>query len=116
MKWKELKEFLIKEGAIHALDALYLAIRIIDRLQKSETTDIRMFKAKTKNYHVRLLIDHSFDSPCFLVRKKGFMREWSLIEKKDVPACFVDDVFETSCSSDKRNRLVNRMLELKAFW
>lgn len=116
MNWPEIKDLLIKEGAIMALGVLYALIKILDKFERAETTDIRLFKVKTKNYHVRLIVDNSFDSPAVLARKKGFLKEWSLIEKKDIPACLVQDIFETSCSKEKRKKLVGKMMELKAFW
>jgi hypothetical protein len=116
MNWKEAKEILIKEGAIHVMDMLYVFIRVLDRIEKTETKDIQMFKVKTKNHHVRLIVDYSWDGPGILVRKKGFMKDWSFIEKKAVPACLVQDIFEPTCSKEKRKRLVGKMMELKAFW
>lgn len=116
MKWKEVKEILLKEGAIHVMDVLYVVIKILDRIEKTETTDIMMFKVKAKNYHVRLIVDQSWDGPGILVRKRGFLKDWSFIEKKAVPACLVQDIFEPTCSKEKRQRLINKMMELKAFW
>lgn len=116
MKWKEIKEIVLKEGAIHVMDVLYVLIRILDRFEKTETSDIRMFKVKTKNHHVRLIVDRSWEGPGILVRKRGFLKDWSFIEKKAVPACLVQDIFEPTCSNEKRKRLVKKMMELKAFW
>lgn len=116
MNWTEIKELLIKDGAVIVLGVLYHVIKFIDKLDKSTTTDIRFFKVKTKRYHVRLLMDGTYDSPCILARKRGFLKDWSLIEKKDIPECLVQDIFEPTCSNEKRKRLVNKMMELKAFW
>jgi hypothetical protein len=116
MKWPEFKELVIKELAIKAIAVLYSFIRVIDRVQKEETKDIRFFSVKTKNYHVRLLVDNSWDSPCILVRKKGLLKDWKLIDKKSIPECLVQDIFEPTCPAEKRRRLVNKMMELKAFW
>lgn len=116
MNWTEFKELLIKEVAVTVLGALYRVIKIIDRFGKTETTDIRMFKVKTKNHHVRLIVDNSYDSPCVIARKRGFFKNWSLIEKKAIPECLVQDIFETSCSKEKRKKLVSKMMDLKAFW
>ncbi len=116
MKWPQIKELLIKELAIKAIGALYSVIKVLDRVQKEETKDIRLFKVKTKNYHVRLLVDHSFDSPCILARRKGFLKDWVCIGRQSMPDCLVEDIFEPTCSDEKRKRLVSKMLELKAFW
>lgn len=116
MTFAEVKELLMKEGAIVVLGVLYYVIKIIDKFDKTETTDIRMFKVKTKNYHVRLISDNSWEGPAILARKKGFLKNWAYIDKKAVPECLVQDIFETTCSSEKRKRLVNKMMELKAFW
>lgn len=116
MNWPEIKELLIKDGAVIALGLLYHFIKLIDRFDKGNATDIKFFKVKTKKYHVRLLKDGAQDSPCVLARRRGLLKDWDLIEKKDIPACLVQDIFEDTCSPERRKRLVSRMLDLKAFW
>ncbi len=116
MKWPRFKELVIKEFAIKAIGVLYSTIKLLDKIQKQETKDIKLFKVKTKNHHVRLLVDHSFDSPCIIARRKGFLKDWILIDRKSMPECLVQDIFEPTCGHEKRKYLVQRMLELKAFW
>lgn len=115
MQWKKFKEIAMKEFAIHGLEALYYFIRGLDRIQKTtESQHMRFYKVKTKNYHVRLLIDQG--EPLTLVRKRGFFTEWDAMDLKGVPSCLKDIIFEDSCPAEERKRLVMKMMDLKAFW
>lgn len=116
MNWLVLKELVVKDFAVTAMGVLYTVIKIIDKITKEKTEEIGFYKVKTKRHHVRLLIDNTFDDPCILVKPRGFFKEWSIMDKKDVPKCLVEDIFEESCSKEKRKRLVNKMMGLKAFW
>lgn len=116
MNWLSLKELVIRDFAVTAMGVLYAVIKVIDKVTKEKTEDVRFYKLKTKNHHVRLIVDNSFDDPCILVKPKGFFKEWTLMEKKDVPSCLVEDIFNDSCSKEKRKRLINKMMGLKAFW
>lgn len=116
MKWPQLKEIATKEFAVRAMGALYVVIKLIDKIQKEDTKDIRVHKLTTRHHHVRLICDQSFTTPCILVKQKGFLKEWNCIDEKDIPKCLVQDIFEESCSDEKRKQLVSKMMKLKAFW
>lgn len=116
MNWLQLKEIATKEFAVKAMGVLYVVIRIIDKIQKEDTKDIRVHKLTTKHHHVILVCDKSFATPCILVKQRGFLKEWKCIDEKDIPKCLVEDIFEESCSDEKRKRLINKMMRLKAFW
>lgn len=116
MKFKEAKELVVKDLAIVAMSALAFAIRVIDKVSKRETQDIRFYKVKTKNYHVRLLVDQSIADPLILIRPRGFLKDWTCMDRRDIPKCIPQDIFEDSCTQEKRKSLVNKIVELKAFW
>lgn len=116
MKWSQLKEIATKEFSIRAMSVLYVVIKTIDKIQKEDTKDIRVYKLTTKHHHVRLVCDRSFATPCMLIKEKGFLKEWYCIDEKELPQCLVEDIFEETCSDDKRKHLVEKMMKLKAFW
>jgi hypothetical protein len=116
MKWIQFKEIATKEFAVKAMGALYLVIKLIDKIQKEDPKDVRMYKLETKHHHIRLIQDSSFATPCMLVKQKGLLKEWRIIDKTDMPECLVEDIFEESCSDEKRKHLINKMMKLKAFW
>lgn len=116
MDWTVFKDLVIKEFAVHAIGVLYLAIRVIDRFTKTPSGDICVYKVKTKNYHVRIVKDTSWDSPLILARKKGLLKEWVCIDKSSIPEFISKDIFSDTCSDKDRKRLVSKMMELKAFW
>jgi hypothetical protein len=116
MKFKEIKELVIKDLAITAMGFLAFAINVIEKVGKQETKEIRFFKVKTKNYHVRLLVDQSIADPLILVRPRGFLKDWTCMDRRDIPKCIPQDIFEDSCTQEKRRSLVNKIVELKAFW
>lgn len=112
----KLKEILEKDLAIKVLGALYLVVGIIDRLTGDHLGDIKFHKIKTKNYHVRLLIDHSFGDSILLIKRKGFFKEWRAISQSDLPKFLADEIFDHDCAEDRRKKLVSKVMELKAFW
>lgn len=116
MKWLEFKDLVVKDCAIFAMGALYLVIKILDRVTKEKTIDIKFFKVKTKSHHVRLLVDRNIEDPLILVRPKGLLKLWTAMERKGIPNCLINNIFEESCSKKERHRLVNKMMGLKAFW
>lgn len=116
MKWLTLKELVVKDFAVTVLGVLYTVIKVIDKITKEETKDIRFYKVKTKNHHVRLLVDNPLGDPCILIKPRGLFKEWGIMEKKDVPNCLVENIFDESCSKEKRRRLISKMMGLKAFW
>ena len=111
----ELKEIVLQELSMKAIGALYTLIKVIDRFSKDKTTDIALYKAKTKNYHVRILKDTNWDDPLIVFRKRGFLKNWKCIDRKNVPE-FAREIFKESCSEKQRQRLISKMMELKAFW
>jgi len=116
MKLKEFKEVMIKNLAVTAMEALASIIKVIDKVKKQETDDIRFYKIKTENYHVRLLVDTSINDRLILVRPKGFLKEWTWINGCDIPKCIPTNIFDDSCTEEQRKRLVNKIVELRAFW
>ncbi len=115
MQCKKLKEIVVKEFAIHALEALYHFIKTLDKIEKkTEAKHMRFYKVKTKNYHVRLLVDQG--EPLTLVRRRGFLKEWDAMDLDSVPLCLKETIFLDSCPPEERNRLVIKMMDLKAFW
>lgn len=111
-----LKDLVVRELAVHAMGVLYLAIKVIDKFSKTSTPDIWVYKAKTKNYHVRIVKDTSWDSPLILFRKRGLLKEWTCIEKSSIPEFLSKGIFSDTCSDKERKRLISKMMELKAFW
>jgi hypothetical protein len=114
--WTAFKDLVVRELAVHAMGVLYLTVKIIDRFSKAPIKDIWVYKTKTKNYHVRIIKDMSWDSPLILARKKGLLKEWVCIEKSSIPEFLAKDIFSETCSDKKRQRLVSKLMELKAFW
>jgi len=113
---EDLKDLLIKEASIRAMGALCFFLRIIDRFNNDPVADIRFYKFKTKNYLVRIFKDTNWNDPLVLFRKRGFMKEWSALDKNKIPEFISKEIFEDSCDAKKRARLVSKMMELKAFW
>lgn len=116
MKWLEVKDLVTKDLAVMVLGALYSVIKVCDRFAKQETTDIRFYKVKTKDHHVRLLVDGHVEDPLILIRPKGLLKLWTAMERKGIPNCLVENIFNDSCSKKERQRLVNKIVGLKAFW
>lgn len=110
-----LKDLVVKELAMKAIGALYLFIKVIDKFNKDKTADVVLYKVKTKNYHVRVLKDSNWDDPLIVFRRRGFLKDWTCIDKKNVPE-FAKEIFKDSCSAAQRKRLISKMMELKAFW
>lgn len=105
----------MKEFAIHILEGLYHFIKFLDKKQNTaEAKRMRFYKVKTKNYHVRLLVDNG--EPLTLVRRRGFLKEWDAMNLDGVPLCLKETVFLDSCPDEERQRLVIKMMDLKAFW
>jgi hypothetical protein len=116
MNWLTLKDLVVKEFAVKAMAALCVLIRVIEKVSKEKIEDIRFYKFKTKNYHVRIMMDTTWQDPFILFRKKGFLKEWVCMDRSDVPEFLARDIFSDSCDEKKRKRLVSKMMELKAFW
>ena len=116
MNWLTFKELMVKDFAVKAMGALFVVIKVIDKISKDKTKDIKFYRVKTKNYHVRLLIDGNYDDPFILIKPKGFLKTWACMAKKDIPNCLIQDIFDESCSEEKRKHLINKMMNLKAFW
>lgn len=116
MKWLEFKDLVVKDCAVFAMGALFILIKAIDKVTKEKTIDIKFFKVKTKNHHVRLLVDGHIEDPLILVRQRGLLKLWTAMERKSIPNCLIGNIFEDSCSKKERQRIVNKMVGLKAFW
>jgi hypothetical protein len=116
MNFDQIKELAIKEFCIVAMDVLGIAIRVIDKIDKEGAQGLRIYKVKTKNYHVRLLADEFFSDSMVLYRPKGFFKDWACIDSRDIPNCIPRSIFSDSCTKENRKRLVNKIMELKAFW
>lgn len=116
MNWLTFKELVVRDFAVTAMGALFIAIKVIDKISKEKTKDIKFYKVKTENHHVRLLIDGNYDDPFILVKPRGFFKKWDCMARKNIPNCLIQDIFDESCSEEKRSHLINKMMNLRAFW
>lgn len=119
--WDEVKECLIRDGAVIAIGALHRALRIASRfVTKQEDKDfIAKFgfrKIKTKTHHIRVFFDDQHTEPMVIVRPRGFLKMWQAMERADMPEFVAEEVFDPDCSREKRKHLLGKAISLKAFW
>jgi hypothetical protein len=111
MKWTDIKERIIREFAIVALDVVYIAAK---RFAKEELKHDFLYSFRTPTHRVRVLAVPG--DPYLIVRPKGFGKLWKAIEKKDIPAVMAEEVFAETCTPERRKQLVKKITGLRAFW
>lgn len=119
--WDEVKECLIRDGAVIAMGALHFTLRVILRFTtKQEDKDFMakfgFRKIKTKTHHIRVFHDDQHTEPLVIVKPRGFLKMWQAMERMDMPEFVAEEVFDPDCSREKRKHLLGKAISLKAFW
>lgn len=116
MKWSEFKETVIREIAVRFIGVAYGVLKILDFFSKSQLDDVHMHWIKTPNYLVRIFGDDEFHDSFIAYRRRGFLKKWHGINKKEIPHFLAKDIFNRMSSNKRRQRAVIKAIELKAFW
>lgn len=116
MKFEDIKESIVQDTALIAIELLLPILCMIDRFAANELSDIKIYRANTKNYHVRVLADNAFQDSFIVMRPKGLLKIWTAINPDEIPECISKEIFQVSCSKERRKKLINKVVELRAFW
>jgi hypothetical protein len=122
MKWSEIKESIVLDGAIILLEALTLCECILDKFisEEEERNSGKFYldKIKTRKYHMIILRDpdNTWDDPIIFIRPKGFLKTWQPFNTDILPETIAAEAFSDSCTLEKRKRLITKMIDLSAFW
>jgi hypothetical protein len=124
MDWTEIKERLLREGAVMMLDILYVSFSVISKIIKitnKKALDfpfegVEFHKVVVPTHYARVLTDVAGLDQCILARPKGFLKKWDSIERKAMPPILADQLFGTECTKEQRKRIVKKIVGLKAFW
>src|SRR5271169_555070 len=117
--WDEVKECLTREGAVIAIGALHFFLRVAAKLVTKQAdidflAEFVLLKIKTKTHHIRVFYQHR--EPLIIIRPRGFLKLWQVMERADMPKFVAEEVFDPYCPAEKRKRLLGKIIGLKAFW
>ena len=113
IKWEHIKQSVITEAAIICIDLMFA---VFPRLDKAITEDYAYYKITTPTHRVRLLADDLRRDKIIISKPKGWLKVWTAMNNKSVPYIFADEIFDKKCTSQRRQKLVTKMIGLKAFW
>ena len=120
MKLVEIKQSALAAIALPILDTTRVIASLLDKIIAATTNerdpimDFTYIKVKNPTYNIVIFQDKFGNEISF--RPKRFGSKWKCLNETELPQAFSKEIFEASYPEDKRQKLANKIVSLRAFW
>lgn len=109
----------VVEATTWVIGALFVGIRVISLIGPETKTDFGkayLFNVKTPTHRVKVFLDFRAGGHLMLFRQRGFLKQWENADKDEIPSFLAEEIFSVDCPKERREKLVDKVLKLRAFW